>query len=215
MNKKGICAFALSVAALVPNAHAANNNWFVEGAAFTSVYNYNESDARKELPESVTQYLGDHELTGSDNDLVNYQLSLGYYLTSDTSLKLTYASGIELGFLDGLDCLFCSQDSERYDTNADLTIFTAEVTHRFYQISKSFHVYGKAGVAYYSIDSTTRQRQSSEWTPIGSETTNKWGVVGGLGIAWDITENLSLNTSASLHQFMAMKQYSMTVEYRF
>ncbi|MEC7826081.1 MAG: hypothetical protein VYD12_16155, partial [Pseudomonadota bacterium] len=64
MNKKGICAFALSVAALVPNAHAANNNWFVEGAAFTSVYNYNENDARKELPESVTQYLGDHELTG-------------------------------------------------------------------------------------------------------------------------------------------------------
>ena len=39
MNKKGICAFALSAAVLVPNAHADNNNWFVEGAAFTSVYN--------------------------------------------------------------------------------------------------------------------------------------------------------------------------------
>jgi len=89
------------------------------------------------------------------------------------------------------------------------------VTHRFYQISESFHVFGKAGVAYYSIDSTTRQRQSSEWTAIGSDTTNKWGIVGGLGIAWDITDNLSLNTSASLHQFMAMKQYSMTAEYRF
>ena len=214
MNKIGICAFSLSVAALVPSAHA-DNNWFVEGVAFTSLYNYNESDARKELPESVTQYLGDNELVGSDNDLVNYQLALGYYLTPDTTVKLTYAGGIELGFLDGVFCLFCSEDSERFDTNADLTILTTEVTHRFYQISESFHVYGKGGVAYYAINTSTRQLQSSEWTPIGSNTTNKWGVVGGLGITWDITDNLSLNTSASLHQFMAMKQYSMTAEYRF
>ncbi len=215
MNKNGICAFALSVAALVPNAHADNNNWFVEGAAFTSLYNYNESDAREELPESVTQNLGETELSGSDNDLVNYQLALGYYLTPETSVKFAYAGGIELGFLDGVFCLFCSEDTERYDTNADLTILTAEATHRFYQISESFHVYGKAGVAYYSIDATTRQLQSSEWTPTGSNTTNKWGVLGGLGVAWDITDNFSLNGGVSLHQFMTMKQYSVTAEYRF
>ncbi len=214
MNKYGLYAIAMGFSVLSSYAHAAND-WFVEGAAMTSLYNYNESDAREELPESVTQYLGETELSGSDNDLVNYQLALGYYLTPETSVKFAYASGIELGFLDGVFCLFCSEDSERFDTNADLTILTAEVTHRFYQISESFHVYGKGGVAYYAIETTTRQLQSSEWTPIGSNTTNKWGVLGGLGVSWDITDNFSLNGGVSLHQFMTMKQYSVTAEYRF
>lgn len=72
MNKKGICVFVLSVVVFVFNVYVDNNNWFVEGVVFISVYNYNESDVCKELLESVIQYFGDYELMGSDNDLVNY-----------------------------------------------------------------------------------------------------------------------------------------------
>lgn len=197
------------------NSTNAAAGWFVEGAALTSFYNYNERDARNALPDRVTQFLGDDDLTGSDNDLINYYLAAGYYVTPTTSMKLTYASGIDLGFLDGLSCLFCSDGTEHYHTDAELSYISTDVTHRLYTINGAFHFYAKAGVAYYYIESMTRQKQSSEWTTISTDKANKWGVLGGVGVAWDITDNVSLNGGVSLHQFMAIKQYSIALEYRF
>jgi hypothetical protein len=66
------------------------------------VFNYENDDARDELPASIIDVLGDDDIRGDESDILNLSAGAGYYLTDNLHIGFIYTTGIEIGFLDDL-----------------------------------------------------------------------------------------------------------------
>jgi opacity protein-like surface antigen len=177
--------------------------YFVSLSTLTSLYDYDKSDARKELPSKIKDQLNDHQLSGSESDIVNANFGFGYYVTHNLAISMNYATGIEL---DLLDDLFRSKNY-----NFDLDILSIEGTYHVYELSPSVSAFGLAGLSRFTVDAEIIK----DVTDKTSASINETSVHAGLGLNWDINENWAMKAGYTYYDFMSINKTYSNIEYRF
>lgn len=102
MKIRAVCCFLVLMTSASARANPEAGNWSITGSVFTSMFNYENDDARDELPASIIDVLGDDDIRGDESDILNLSAGAGYYLTDNLHIGFIYTTGIEIGFLDDL-----------------------------------------------------------------------------------------------------------------
>ncbi|MBF7074276.1 outer membrane beta-barrel protein [Glaciecola sp. MH2013] len=207
----------LASASFSSQANSEKGDWFVHASALSSFYQYEEDDARAELPESIVQLLDADDFRGDDSDYLNVSLGLGYYISNDLNISLTYTDDIELNFLSGLDVgfLFNDVDNERLQSDGELKMLELDAQYKAYQFTPSLAFTLKGGLVYNKLDIQVSRFQDSNFTTILNDSQSKVGVKLGLGLQWDFSDNWALKGGYSHLSFLSMDKVYLQLEYRF
>jgi len=208
----------LLLSTLIFSSHASSKqgDWFVHGSAITSFYQYEEDDARKELPDSIQQFLDAEDFVGDDSDYLNTSFGLGYYLSNELNLSLTYTSGIELNFLDDLFTgLLGGVTRDNFTSDADLQLLELDLSYKAYQFSPSMALFLKGGIVVNKLDVDIRELQDGSFTRVIGSSQTKLGGKLGIGLQWDFADNWALKGGYSHLTFLSMDKTYLQLEYRF
>lgn len=217
--KSFIYLFLLAFLASLPfsiNAQTKTGQWFVHGSVLTSYYQFEENDVRRELPDSVTQFLDSGDFVGDDSDFLNTSLGLGYYVNNNLALSLTYTDGIELNFLDDLFVnLFTPGEIDPFTTDAEVQFFELDATYKVFDFSPSVGLFVKAGAVINRLSINVNERQDDIRDRITSTTETEVGAKLGLGLQWDFSDNWGVKFGYTHFTFMSIDKTYFVFEYRF
>ena len=108
--------------------------WSLELTAATGYYQYDATEVRDKLPASFQAGLDANDLDDQDDDLLNYSLGLGYQLSPDTLVKVTFVDGIDLDpFLQDFCLALCPDDDVRF--NLDMFLYEVDVEYTAYRFN--------------------------------------------------------------------------------
>ena len=211
----------LSIACLLlslttPTAFAQQSsldNWTLSVAGLTRLYSYENDDLRKELSDETLNLLGADDFTGSEEDIVNLSVGVGYYMNDHWHLGVTYTDGIELDAFDFSFSLF--GDGSFFSEDADLTIITVESRHHLYSFTESLDFFVNAGIAFNDVTALIEDVDNGERTLLVREDISKIGVNAGLGLVWNFAGNFNAIARYNHYTFLSIDEVSVTFEYRF
>lgn|GEM_PF-1724713 len=217
--KQIVAALSLMVFVTLPFKASAQYNaeqWFVHGSALTSYYQYEEDDARKVLPDSVTQLLDIEDFVGDDSDYLNISLGFGYYLRENLALSLTYTSDIELNFFDDLlTNIFVPGEIDPFTTAANIQLFELDATYIVFDFSPSAGLFVKGGAVINRLSVKVNERQGDTRERVASTSETEVGAKFGVGLQWDFSDNWGLKLGYSHLTFMSIDKTYLMLEYRF
>lgn len=217
--KAFICLFSITLLVSLPlntSAQTKAEQWFVHGSAITSYYQFEEDDVRQELPDSITQLLDSRDFVGDDSDYLNTSLGLGYYVSENLALSLTYTDGIELNFLDDLFAnIFVPGEIDRFTTDANVQFLELDATYRVFDVSPSLGFFVKGGAVMNRLSVKVNERQGDTNERATSTTETEVGAKFGLGLQWDFSENWGLKWGYSHFTFMSIDKTYLMLEFRF
>lgn len=182
-----------------------SGRWFADLSAGTSYYTYSEKDIRGELPDAFTDVFSEGEFDDDDSDIINANLGLGYYVTSDLAVSARYTSGIEYGFLSGLF------NDESYDI--DVTIVEIDATYSAFHVSDTFEWYISAGLAYYNVDAQVRSTDQSKQLVTFDD--NEVNVKAGVGLLWQFADNWAVKSGYEHYNYLKLSKWHITWQYQF
>ena len=197
----GAIIFSTSIFSFAKNIDR-TGSYYVSLSALTSSYQFDQNDARKELPSNAQEKLKGSQLSGSESDLVNINFGGGYYLSHDFAISLNYATGIELGFLDDL---FRSNQID-----LELDILSIEGIYHFYEVTPSLSTFALAGVSRFTIDGKVTKDDNKT-----SVSVNETNVHAGLGLNWDINESWAMKAGYNYYDFISINKLYANIEYHF
>ncbi len=184
----------------------------------TSFYQYENDEARRELPEELTSFFDDTDLRGDEDDIVNLNIGIGYYVTPKLHIGVTYTDGIELGFLDDLDgiiaaVLLPSSDPDfRFD--ADLNMLAVDARYHAIDISDSVNFYIVGGAVFNRVTANVDRVDGSQRIPEISASDNEIGAKLGFGLQWNMSENWVMNLGYQHFTFMSIDNTALALECR-
>lgn len=193
-------------------------NWSITGSVFTNLFNYENDDARDELPKSIIEVLGDDDIRGDESDILNFSAGAGYYLTDRLHIGLTYTTGIEIGFLDDLGNLLTSgfDDIDGYNSfDVNMQMFAFDLRYRIYEMSESSAFFINGGAVVHRISANAENINDDIRTQIASTSESSIGAKIGAGFQWDFSNNWAVSLSYNHFTFMSIDNTSLMLEYRF
>lgn len=206
---------------LMPSAYAiskpSEGEWAIMLSAF-GWFSYENNDARGELPQSIIDLLDTQDLTGSEDDLLNVSIGLGYYLSDKLQARLIYTDGLELGLYDDFDNFLVSgfDGQSGFNTfDADMTMLALDAKYSLYDFNNSLSLYVAGGIVAHRLAVSVSNVDDGQSTMLGSDNETSFGASGELGLQWHISDNLSAALRYSHYTFMSIDHTSFIFEYRF
>lgn len=180
---------------------------FVDAALLTNYYSYSNEDIRNKLPEEYIENSNVPILAGHESDWVNYSLGIGYYISNDWNVKVTYSDKISFGFLDGI--------FDNFVSSVDLRMIDIDTTYYPFHFTEKFSPYIVGGMVYNHLTYNRRSadENSSELPIKGSA--NDWDFKAGLGIQWDLSRYFAMKLGYTYYNYAKMDKYYLNFEFKF
>lgn len=199
-------------------AQTSLDNWTLSIAGLTRHYSYENDEAREALSNDILQYADDADFTGDEDDIVNFNFGIGYYITDAWHLGVNYNEGIEIGFLDDLDNILVSgfdgiEGFNSFDT--DMKIITLESRHNIVDLSDNLNLFVNGGLTMNRISARVERVEDSGRSLLAKETNTEYGVNAGVGLIWNFAGGFSAIARYNHYTFMSIDEVSVTFEYRF
>lgn len=193
-------------------------DWSITGSALTSLFSYENDDARDELPASIIDVLDDDDIRGDEDDFLNLSVGAGYYLTDNVHVGLLYTTGIEIGFLDDLGGFLTSgfDGQDGYNSfDVSMQMLALDIRYKVFELSDSTGIFINGGAVVHRISANAENINDDVRTKIESTTEISLGAKIGGGLQWDFSDNWAVSLSYNHFTFMSMDNTSLMFEYRF
>ncbi len=172
-------------------------------------YTFKEKDINAQLPEELSDSSGNKQSSKKGSDHFNGSMTLGYYLTEQWALRLTYAMGIELDY----DYRDLEGDARDLKYNSPIDMDMAEFDASFYpfNFSNSISPYIEAGMVMHRLKANVDYGEGAHY----KSTSCDWDYKVGTGLQWDFGKHFGLRLGYSYYHFIPMEKYYFNMEFRF
>lgn len=208
--------FGLLLCTTSIDAFALQRPWVFEATALTGYYKYDATEVRRILPEAFQAGLDVNDLSDQDDDVINYSLGIGYRLSEELLIKVTFVDGLDLDPIFQDFCIFaCNNDDLRF--NLDMQLIEIDAEYTAYRFSEKINLFVAAGVSHARLDGDIRRfdRDNSEFNTVTSISSSKTGAKGTIGINWQISRLFSLTVGHQRHSNFKMNKTYLSMGFHF
>jgi len=194
--------------------------YFFNFATFSNVFEYENDDVRKKLPDKITSRLNDNQVTGDDLDFINYSFAMGYYLQDNLALRANYTSNIEIDIVgDILGELFPEGKARRHDRyDIEMDIFEFDAIYYPYNHKNIWSVYVLGGLAVHKIDAKVFEYKGEKepyvQSNVAQSTEFELGGKVGFGLQYDFSPDWGVKLGYSYFSYMSIDKTYINWEYR-